>query len=357
MNILSLFDGMSCGQIALERVGIKYDNYFASEVDKYAIQITQKNYPNTIQLGDIIKWADWHLPNIDLLIGGSPCQGFSVAGQGLNFNDPRSELFFRYVDCLKRFKPKWFLLENVKMKKEWRNIISEHLRVEPIEINSALVSAQNRVRLYWTNIPNIIQPEDKGILLKDIIENGTTDKDKSYCIDANYFKGGSLKMYSEKKRRQIDNLPHKSVHQSERQLCIQVGEAEDINGYDIVKRVYSPEGKSPALTSMQGGHRQPKIVANIYSSGGQNGNVYDVEGKSPTLSAGIGVVGRGIGSSNAPKVSDNGLSWRKLTPLECERLQTVPDGYTEGVSNTQRYKMLGNGWTVDVIAHIFSFIK
>ena len=313
MNVLSLFDGMSCGQLALQKAGIKYDNYFASEIDKWAIQITQKNFPDTIQLGDVIRWADWHLPKIDLLIGGSPCQGFSVAGAGLNFSDPRSELFFRYVDILKRLKPKYFLLENVRMKKEWKDIISKHLGIEPIEINSALVSAQNRVRLYWTNIPNITQPEDRGLLLKNIIEFGVVDRDKSYCIDANYFKGGSLKMYSEKKRRQIVNLPHEPIRQSEKRLCVQVGETTDIKGHDIIKRVYSIEGKSPALKSMRGGHREPKIATNE-------------------------------------------MLWRKLTPLECERLQTVPDNYTEGVSNTQRYKMLGNGWTVDVVAHILKNI-
>lgn len=308
MNVLSLFDGMSCGQIALQRASIYYDNYFASEIDKYAIKITQKNYPNTIQLGDVNNWINWHLPQIDLLIGGSPCQGFSIAGAGLNFADPRSRLFFRYVDCLRWYKPKWFLLENVKMKKEWQDIISGYLGVQPIKINSALVSAQNRERLYWTNIQNITQPKDKCILLKDIIEDGVVDRDKSYCIDANYYKGGNLKSYKEKSRRQLIN-----------------------------------------------------VVGNIYPSKGQNGNVYSLEGKSPSLSAGIGVKGGGIGSSNAPKVciqvgEADDITWRKLTPLECERLQTVDDNYTEGVSNTQRYKMLGNGWTVDVIAHIFSFI-
>ena len=270
MNILSLFDGMSCGQIALERAEIKYKNYFASEIDKYAIQITQKNYPNTIQLGDINNWINWNLPKIDLLIGGSPCQGFSVAGQGLNFDDPRSALFFRYVDVLRWYKPKWFLLENVIMKKEWRNIISEYLNIEPIEINSALVSAQSRRRLYWTNISNITQPQDKRISLRDIIESGEVDIEKSYCIDANYFKGGSLKRYYDKYSRQL--VFNKSYQSSKRLMVLDT------------------------------------------------------------------------------------KTFRKLTPLECERLQTVPDGYTEGVSNTQRYKMLGNGWTIDVIAHVFSFI-
>lgn len=302
MNVLSLFDGKSCGRVALGRAGIKVDKYFASEVDKFAIRIAQKNYPDTIQLGDVIDVKGQALPKIDLLIGGSPCQGFSFAGKQLNFADPRSALFFQFVRLLEETKPKYFFLENVKMKKESQDVISSYLDVEPIKINSALVSAQNRERLYWTNIPGIEQPEDKGILLKDIIENGFVDRDKSYCLDANYFKGGNLKQYFEKSRRQLVF-----------NRCIQVGEA-DLKGFDIIKRVYSVEGKAPTLTTMGGGHREPKIA-----------------------------------------VSEK--EWRKLTPLECERLQTLPDGYTEGVSNTQRYKMLGNGWTVDVIAHIFKNIN
>ena len=239
MNVLSLFDGMSCGQLALKRANIPYKKYFASEIDKYAIQITQKNFPDTVQLGDVNNWMNWNLPKIDLLLGGSPCQGFSVAGYGLNFSDPRSQLFFRYVDCLQWYKPTWFLLENVKMKKEWQEVISNLLGVQPIEIDSALVSAQSRKRLYWTNIPNITQPEDKGILLKDIIEDGVVDRDKSYCIDANYWKGGSLKGYKEKKRRQL------VMHQSEKRLMIQVGSLYKNNG--DAGRVYSVEGKGRTL--------------------------------------------------------------------------------------------------------------
>ncbi|MEH7246487.1 DNA (cytosine-5-)-methyltransferase [Neobacillus niacini] len=257
MRVLSLFDGMSCGQIALDKAGIDVDLYFASEIDKYAIEITQKNYPHTIQYGDVQELQSRDLPKIDLLIGGSPCQGFSFAGKQLNFDDPRSKLFFEYVRLLRELKPKYFLLENVKMRKDIQDVISKELGVEPIEINSSLVSAQTRTRLYWTNIPNVSRPADKGMKLSDIIENGYVDQDKSYCLDANYYKGGNLKSYFEKHRRQL---------------------------------VFSGE-------SMK--------------------------------------------------------EYRKLTPLECERLQTVPEGYTECVSNTQRYKMLGNGWTVDVIAHIF----
>ena len=302
-TVLSTFDGMSCVRIALEQLGIPIKQYFASEIDKYPIQITQKNYPDTIQLGDVTKVFAKDLPPIDILVGGSPCQGFSFAGDQLAFDDPRSALFFEFVRLIKECKPKYFLLENVRMKKEYLDVITEQLGVEPIFINSALVSAQNRQRYYWTNIPNVQQPEDRGLVLKDILEDSDwfTDRDKSHCLDANYFKGGNLKSYFEKHRRQlVFNKP------------IQVGTA-DIKGFDIIKRVYSPEGKSPTLTTMQGGHRQPKVA-------------------------------------------EDETRWRKLTPLECERLQTVPDNYTEGVSNTQRYKMLGNGMTVEVIKHIFRSI-
>lgn len=170
MNVLSLFDGMSCGQIALERAGIKVDNYFASEIDKNAIKVTLDNYPNTVQLGSVIDVKSENLPKIDLLIGGSPCQGFSFAGKQLNFEDPRSKLFFEFVRLLKDCKPKYFLLENVEMKKDYQDVITRYLGVEPIKINSSLVSSQNRPRIYWTNIVYKLEIEDKGILLRDIID-------------------------------------------------------------------------------------------------------------------------------------------------------------------------------------------
>jgi len=300
INVLSLFDGISCGQIALERVGVDVDNYFASEIDKYAIQVTKHNYPNTKHIGDVtdVKGAD--LPKIDLLIGGSPCQGFSFAGKQLNFDDQRSKLFFEYVRLLKECKPKYFLLENVKMKKEYQDVISEHLGVNPIEINSALVSAQNRKRLYWTNIPGIIQPEDKGILLKDILEYGYVDGEKGYCLDACYYKGGNLKQYFEKHRRQL------------------VFSANYLQ-YDL-------SGKN---------HKS------------QDQRAYYLNGKHGTLPS------NNCSTKVKVLIDKEKINIRKLTPVECERLQTVPDGYTDHVSKTQRYKMLGNGWTVDVIAHIF----
>jgi site-specific DNA-cytosine methylase len=187
-NVLSLFDGMSCGQIALERAGIEYDNYYASEIDKYAIKITQHNYPNTIQLGDVTKWKDWNIDwnSIDLILAGSPCQGFSFAGKQLAFDDDRSKLFFVFIDILnhiRKFNSNVdFLLENVRMKQEHQDVISQHLKVKPIMINSNLVSAQNRLRLYWTSIPNLGQPENKGILLRDILESGSVDRYKSLCL-------------------------------------------------------------------------------------------------------------------------------------------------------------------------------
>lgn len=335
---------MSCGRIALEKAGIKVNKYFASEIDKYAIQVSKENWPDIIHLGDVTKVNTYELPKIDLLIAGSPCQGFSFAGKQLNFNDPRSALFFEFVRILKECKPKYFLLENVVMKKEFQEVISNALGVEPIMINSALVSAQNRKRLYWTNIPNVQQPEHKGILLKDIIEDGGVDREKSHCLDANYFKGGNLKSYFEKHRRQLVF--------SKDQLC-HVGDA-DLKGNDSIKRVYHPDGKAPTLTTMGGGHREPKIlqVNPGKSAGGKQPHmqdrVFSVNGVSHALT-------KSFASSTNIETSD--LKWRKLTVLECKRLQTVPDDYKMNVSNSQAYKMLGNGWTVDVIAHIFKGIK
>ena len=383
INVLSLFDGMSCGQIALDRLGVEVNKYYASEIDKYAMTIAKKNYPNIEHIGDVTQVDGTKLDKIDLMIGGSPCQGFSFAGKQLNFSDPRSALYFEFVRLLKETKPKYFLLENVRMKKEFQAIITKDLGVEPIMINSSLLSAQNRVRLYWTNIPNVTQPNDLGIVLKDIIEDGVTDRTKSHCLDANYFKGGNLKSYFEKHRRQLifskDGLCH-------------VGDA-DLKGNDSIKRVYHPDGKSPTLTTMQGGHREPKVLVKsiqvgTVNKGGQGDRIYSPEGKGISLTAQSGgTAGNGnmliVGGAFRGRYQEDGsikqeleirsdektntvttvqkdnvvisnATYRKLTCLECERLMTVPDNYTEGVSNTQRYKMLGNGWSVDVIKHIFS---
>ena len=204
INVLSLFDGMSCAMLALEKLGIPVKNYYASEIDKFAIKVSKKNYPNIIQLGDVTNWREWELPGIDLIIGGSPCQGFSNAGKRLNFDDPRSKLFFEFVDIVNHYNPKYFLLENVRMKEEHRQVITDYMKVEPIMINSALVSAQNRVRYYWTNIPAVKQPKDKGIILNDIVEvDAIADRDKSFCITQNYWKGSNLDIYTKRKRNQI----------------------------------------------------------------------------------------------------------------------------------------------------------
>jgi len=349
MNVLSLFDGMSCGQIALNRAGIKYDKYFASEIDKYAIKVTMANYPDTIQLGDATKVKADDLPKIDLLIGGSPCQGFSFAGKQLNFDDPRSKLFFEFVRLLAETEPKYFLLENVKMGQEYQDVISECLGVVPIEINSALVSAQNRVRLYWTNIPEIRQPIDKGILLKDVIESGNVDREKSYCIDANYYQGVSLGYYLRKKRRQLvlEQSEKRLVVQDEPVLCGAMrgrylidGKRQDgkmkTAGLTEQRVEIRLDEKTNTLTTVQKDnlivqHKSQTILSTIYKENAKS------------------MVHRG----KCGLVVGDGVHVRKLTPTECERLQTVPDGYTDYVSNTQRYKMLGNGWTVDVIAHIF----
>lgn len=289
MNVLSLFDGMSCGRIALERAGIEVDNYYSSEIDKYAIQIANKNYPQDKdkRLGDVCKIDGYKLPKIDLLIGGSPCQGFSFAGKQLNFEDERSKLFFEYVRLLKETNPKYFLLENVKMKKESRDIITEYLGVEPILINSSLVSAQNRERLYWTNIPNVKQPDDKNIVIKDII------------YDDNY------KVFTDERITKTKKTTKNYIKW-------------DLSGkqyWSQQDRAYFKDKKLCTLPKAN-----PNNKLNI---------LLDYEKD----------------------------VYRRIHPIEAERAQTVPDNYTEGVSETKRLEMLGNGWTVDVIAHIFKGLK
>jgi len=386
LKVLSLFDGMSCGRLALDRLGIKVDKYYASEIDKYAIQVAQANYPDTIHIGDVcdIKAEDYQ--DIDLILAGSPCQGFSFAGKQLAFDDPRSALFFEFVRLLKEIKPKYFLLENVKMKKEFLDVISEQVsacypdfeggdmfggKIEPILINSALVSAQNRQRYYWTNIPGVEQPEQRGIVLRDILENGfDSERDKSYCLDANYYKGSSVENYFKKSRRQM-------VYQDEtHDTPKQVGTAEDINGHDILKRVYSPDGKAPTLNTMGGGNREPKVVVQSYrevrtdeakrlrreskQKTGKDHTPFRAKELIPREDGKVGTITPNLNNDHQISLSKDESSdvyWRKLTCVECERLQTVPDNYTNHVSNSQRYKMLGNGMTIEVIAHILKNIK
>lgn len=342
MNVLSLFDGMSCGQIALKKLGIKVNNYFASEVDKYAIKVSSDNFPNTIHIGDVTKIDFKLLPKIDLLMGGSPCQGFSFAGKQLNFNDPRSALFFEFVRALKETQPKFFLLENVRMKKEYEDVISGQLGVNPLLINSSLVSAQNRNRLYWTNIPDIKHPDDKEIYLKDVIEinpqnptylsNSTRDRfirykvpfidgtqKKARCLSAmEYIKNGKQGNY-------VINPKHFIGTELEHLLYKKRNEV-----------VFEKSNKPIRLGALS------KSMGN---------RVYHESGKSVCLSA----QGGGLGAKTALYHDDYCI--RKLSVLECKRLQTVPDDYIMNVSNSQAYKMLGNGWTVDVIVHILGGIK
>lgn len=376
MKVLSLFDGISCGRLALERAGIPVEKYYASEIDKYAIQIAQKNYPDTIQVGDVTKLNYLEFLDVDLVIGGSPCQGFSFAGKQLNFDDPRSKLFFEFVRAVKTIKPKYFLLENVKMKKEFQDIISEQLGVQPIEINSSLVSAQNRKRLYWTNIPNVTIPEDKGILLKDILHEFSDVPEKSLM--------------------NVRNLEH--VHRSFGSKAQDITNAEKsttltaamgMGGgnvpykFDWLNKYIVPFDKTLEILDKE----VTKGKVGYFRQDSQANRVYYIHDKAITLCGDAGGGAAKMGQylfgcitpdrvekrQNGQRFNDGQKFYtltaqdrhgvlvegyiRKLTPVECERLQTLPDGWTGGVSDSQRYKALGNGWTVDVIAHILKGIK
>lgn len=358
MDVLSLFDGMGASYLACQRAGLPVRYYWSSEIDKHAIKIAEKNIPNLIKLGDINNFKDgqWNyfantkirLKPPQLIIGGSPCQGFSFAGKQLAFDDPRSKLFFKFVEIVKYYQPDYFLLENVRMKQEHQDVITELLGVKPICINSSLVSAQNRVRYYWTNIPDVAPPSDKNIFLKDIIEHGLVDRDKSYCIDANSWKGGNLKAYFENHRRQLV-FNH----------CDQNGHVGKGN-YEINSRVYSDLGKSPTLMTHTGGNHHVKVLHTSERGRRLTPDGTKRDDKNGTTVRGYEVRPDGKTCALTTVQKDNYITEdfiiRKLTPLECERLQTLPDNYTEGVSKTQRYKMIGNGFTVDVIAHILSHI-
>lgn len=595
MNVLSLFDGMSCGHLALDRMGVKIDNYYASEIDKYAIQITMANYPNTIQLGSVVNIDGTSLPKIDLLIGGSPCQSFSFAGRrkGMSTKDEQeiltlehylqlkeegyefegqSYLFWEYMRILNEVKPTYFLLENVMMGEKWERVLSKAIGYNPIEINSALVSAQNRRRLYWTNIgmqpmglfgdlESIIkQPKDKGIYLKDILQdnpnakyyltnkavdrisrhnNDSIDNEKSNTIHAGYYKQGGrdqqyvcqpvdekyylsdkmLEGFIKHKERHdekgtgfgfkpkeeddkgnalrangalcptdttivvhntqrrdpnrpsiqknknaggsgplsrtdgktyaldtgntnaIESIPYlisnqgktldretdkshslmardykgfgnqsmtgivevDKQSQTERLLertGVDISDVTEPTILDVYNRKLKEDGKCVTLTDPCHNNirlvepREVKLLStNNKSNGGtqpyQQDRIYDIDGISPALSAGksdlmitsgtwrthkdgqgfrevhsekgatIPARAREDGSGqNVVMIEDavNKPRIRRLTPVECERLQTVPDNYTNVVSDTQRYKCLGNGWTIDVIAHIFSYL-
>ena len=373
MNVLSLFDGMSCTRIALERLGIDVNHYYASEIDKYAMKVSEENYPNIIQIGDVTDWQSWDIDwsSIDLVIGGFPCQSWSLAGRQLGDKDERGKLFWVMLDVMKKViennSNAYYLMENVKMKKEFEEYITFHTEqalpnVNKYLINSALVSAQNRVRYYWTNIPGVEQPEQRGMVLRDLLENKEIDGLSEKAIA--YMNRGSEKWSGGKSRAE-----HYIKHESKKSNCltanmhkgvpygviaidkpVQVGEAIDINGHDILKRVYSEDGKSPTLNTCTGGNREPKVLAGAwrgrYKADGSTEQKLEVRrgGKTNSLTT--------VQKDNV--VVKDEVYWRKLTPIECERLQTVPDDYTNHVSNTQRYKMLGNGFTVEVICHILN---
>ena len=332
--------------------------YYASEIDKYAIKVTQANFPNTIQLGDIqdiqpYKWQQ----STDILVGGSPCQGFSFAGKQLNFADERSKLFFEFVRLRDKLKPKYFLLENVVMKKEYQDVISSYLGVQPLMLNSSLFTAQNRKRLYWTNFPIDCDIQYKEIVLQDILEEDgiackemTNANGKSHCLTATYNGAVWWNSIQRKQRTMVG--------------CIEVGHAEEYAHYkhEQAKRVYHQEGKSPTLLTMQGGNREPK-VATYSTKGGrivnrrldENGTRKDNQLDLPFTTQ---IEVRQDDKTNClttvqkDNVIVKGMTWRKLTPLECERLQGLPDNYTNHVSKTQRYKMLGNGFNIPTISHI-----
>jgi DNA (cytosine-5)-methyltransferase 3A len=292
MKVLSLFDGISCGMVALERAGIKVDEYYASEIDESALAISQKNYPGIIRLGDVTKWREWDIPwsEIDILIGGSPCQGFSFAGKKLNFNDARSKLFFEFVDILNHLKHHnphiLFLLENVVMKEQHQNVISEYLGTSPVLINSNSFSAQNRPRLYWCNWEISIPPVESEYTLRNVFD-------------------GSLK--------------HREIH------------------------IKHPESVVKCKSYYQ-------YDQNLLGHKSQDHRYFDIDTKSNTLL---------LSSSSIPKVKADDGKIYLLTPQECAKLQTLDSNYidVEGVSNQAKYQVLGNGWTVDVIAHIFTQIK
>ena len=386
MKVLSLFDGISCARVALERAGIPVEAYYASEIDKYSIQVSQKNYPDIQHIGSVTRIKLWNdNPNaidfyykegdVDLLIGGSPCQDLSIAKKDRKGLDgERSGLFWEYVRILREVKPKYFILENVaSMQKEAKEIITRELGVEPIMINASLVSAQNRKRLFWTNIQGVTQPQDKGILLKDILEK---DVDEKYIV--NDYKTN----WNSDKPIEVEKGKYKTLRIGGDIPTIRIGQIGNGGQGD---RIYSPEGKSVALSALGGGRgaktglyavNNKEIILGTESlqvlkegrtEEGKKSRkeIREKTGKDSTLRSATHKAYFGREGTKANCLT-TGLGMeghivedfviRKLTPIECERLQGLPDNYTEGVSNTQRYKTLGNAFNVDVVAHILSFI-
>ena len=417
MRVLSLFDGMSCGQQALERVGIPVTTYYASEIDKYAIQVTMNNYPNTIQLGSVVNVDGYALGPIDLLIGGSPCQSFSFAGkrkgmatkceteiltlehylqlkaEGYEF-EGQSYLFWEYMRLLNEVKPRYFLLENVEMGEKWEKVLSKAIGVNGIHINSALVSAQNRKRIYWTNIGHepgglfgdlvcmIKQPKDRGIMLKDILK---AEVDEKYYLSEKMIAG--MIGHTERMKEKGNGFEFKPTDGSNKgkcltQRCHKMGVDDNYIVHNTMPRSGDPskggtghlsrsDGKTYCLdtgntnaveiVAMRGCEAVltpnrtefGKAIRKDYEAGNvelQRKNIQQLEPRTDGKTNCLTSVQKDNLVSNHSRI-------RRLTPLECERLQTVRDNYTAGVSDTQRYRMLGNGWTVEVIAYIFSYLQ
>ena len=387
MKVLSLFDGISCGRLALERAGLPVECYDAFEIDKYAVTVSERTYPAILHHGNVFDGDFTQFKGYDLLLGGSPCTYWSIAKKGRETTSDGMgfKLFMEYVRALRESECRYFLYENnYSIHQNIKDEISNYLGVEPIMINSALLSAQNRKRCYWTNIPNVTQPDDLGIMLADVLENGVPWQDKSYCMTASY-DGAVLYNTLERKQRTMVAIPVNTVNgkshtvpatyykagtnlfpsfhaeNSRQKIAVPVGAAQRgrYNGEDKTEQHIEvrDDGKSNCLTTVQ---KDTLVCAPIrvgqYGKGGQGQRIYSVRGKSVTLSANGGGQGAKTGLYKID-LPDGDYIIRKLTPIEAERLQTLPDNYTAGISNTQRYKCIGNGWTVDVIAHILGGLR
>ena len=384
MKVLSLFDGMSCGQIALRELGVPIERYYASEIDKHAVKQTQLNFPNTIQLGDVEKWREWSIEwsDIDLLLAGSPCQGFSLAGKMLGHDDPRSKLYWVFLDILhhvQSLNPNVkYLLENVRMRPADEARINESLGIRPVVINSALVSAQNRVRLYWSDIrtksegiwgellTDIPQPADRGIYIGDILDDEVDEKYYMRNLSLNEEALESIGTTQDGKTSDVIKLDKKlkPKAQQDKASFLTAGGHSGGNHSDmdilairdpwLRKNFRRPSDKACALLScsykgtrangmsvVPGTWRTHKDGQGFRATAG---------GKAQCIPA------RARNDGSGQTVAKIGCMLRRLTPTECARLQTIPDWYKWGCSDTQAYKMLGNGWTVEVIKHILSHI-